>query len=163
MARPLPREPGVRAAPAWRSPKKAGQRPGSGRGGGRAARGARTGRAAPWTPRSRAPGAAPARRWSQPSPAAHRAARVRAVRTPAAPRLRPVSRRVSRGGGHSGPGKRPAPARHAAERPSSSAGAPASAPKPSVPAARGPRVPSALGRRRFARCFRSFRESLGRS
>lgn len=93
------------------------------------------------------------RRWSPPSPAAHRAARVRAVRTPAAPRLRPVSRRVSRGGGHSGPGKRSATARHAAARPSSPAGAPASVPKPSVPAARGPRVPSALGRRRFARCF----------
>lgn len=123
MARRLPREPGVRAAPAWRSPEKAGRRPSSGRGGGRAAAASRDGPSGAVDTTLASPGgAAPAPALvaaPQPGRTGPNGADARGPRRP-----RPVSPRVSRGGGHSGPGKRPAPARRPAARPSCPAGAP---------------------------------------
>lgn len=155
MARRLPREPGVRAAPAWRSPEKAGQRPGSGRGGGRAAAASRDGPSGAVDTSLAGPGggAAPARRSSPPRPAPGRAAPGRTARTPAARgALGPchgASPRAAATPGREATGAREA---RSGEAELSRRG-PASAPKPSAPAARGPRVPSALGRRRSARCY----------
>lgn len=122
MARRLPREPRVRAAPAGRSLEKAGRRPGSGLGGGRAAAASRDGPSRTVGTSLAGPGdcTCPGAR---PQPAPGRTGRSGAdARGPR--RLRPVSPRVSRGGGRSGPGKRQAPARRAAAKPSSPAGAP---------------------------------------
>lgn len=98
-------------------------------------------------------GAAPARRSSPPRPAPGRAAPGRTARTPAARgALGPchgASPRAAATPGREATGAREA---RSGEAELSRRG-PASAPKPSAPAARGPRVPSALGRRRSARCY----------
>lgn len=122
MARRLPREPGVRAAPAGRSPEKAGRRPGSGPGVGRAAAASRDGPSGTVGTSLAGPGGCTCP-GARPRPAPGRTGPSGAdARGPR--RLRPVSPRVSRGGGRSGPGKRPAPGRRVAAKPSSPAGAP---------------------------------------
>lgn len=119
MARRLPREPGVRAAPAGRSPEKAGRRPGSGPGVGRAAAASRDGPSGTVGTSLAGPGGCTCP-GARPRPAPGRTGPSGAdARGPR--RLRPVSPRVSRGGGRSGPGKRPAPGRRAAAKPSSPA------------------------------------------
>lgn len=122
MARRLPRKPGVRAAPAGRSPEKAGRRPGSGPGEGRAAAASRDGPSGAVGTSLEDPGGCTCP-GARPRPAPGRTGPSGAdARGPR--RLRPVSPCVSRGGGRSGPGKRPAPTGRAAAKPSSPAGAP---------------------------------------
>ncbi|XP_029328340.1 uncharacterized protein LOC115029982, partial [Mus caroli] len=107
-----------------------------------------TGRAARWAPRSRAPGAAPAPALV---PGPHRAARVRAARTPAARGALGPCHRASPGAAAApdpGSGRRPAGAQR---RSQALPPGPRVCSEASAPTARHPRVPSALGRRRLVR------------
>lgn len=107
-----------------------------------------TGQAARWAPRWWTPEAAPARALA---PAPHRAARVRAARTPAARGALGPCHRAS-------PGAAAAPGPGSGRRPPGAQWRSRALPlghrvcsEASAPAARRPRVPSALGRRRLAR------------